>query len=108
MIERLFRYLSSLRFTLLLIISLGTLFLLGIWIPQKSLLQGKYQLWKAGYPSLVSFLETLHLTEIYTSPLTLALWGFFFVNLALVMWQRVPVVRQKLAFSPAKLGDPLS
>jgi cytochrome c biogenesis protein ResB len=41
------------------------------------------------------FLELLELTDIYTSPLTLTLWGLFFLNLLFVMISRVPIIWQR-------------
>ncbi len=107
MIRRLYRILVSLRFTVFLFISLSVIFLLGLWIPQKSLLKKDlYLQWKEGSPLLVSFLEALGFTDIYTSPVTLTLWTLFFLNLSLVMWQRVAVVRKKVALSEERFDDP--
>lgn len=107
MIRRTITALRSLRFTLVLILSLSLIFLLGLWIPQKGLLtRDLYLAWKEGSPRLVSFLEALRFTDIYTSPVTLALWVLFFLNLVLVMWSRVAVVRAKIGFSGSKLEDP--
>lgn len=100
--------LGSLRFTISLITALGVIFLLGLWIPQKGVLDYEaYQQWKQKLPGLVAVIENLGLLEIYRSPLTLILWGLFFINLSLVMWQRLPVVRRKLAL-PDPLPDPRS
>lgn len=109
MIKKLLKYLSSLRFTLLLISLLGLIFLLGLWIPQRALVKGKmFEQWQANSPALVGFLEAIQFTEIYTSPITVALWALFFLNLALVMWQRLPLIRSRITISEAKLGDPES
>jgi hypothetical protein len=91
MLSRTWKGLGSLKFTILLIISLAVMFLLGLLIPQKELL-GKeaYLLWRGDHPSLVSLLESLQLTDLYRSPLSLVLWGLFFLNLALVMAPRLP------------------
>lgn len=107
--KRLLNYLSSLRFTLCLIVSLGVIFLLGLWIPQKGVLKKALFLqWKAASPDLVAFLDLLQLTDIHTSPITLSLWVLFFLNLSLVIRQRIPLVRKKIVFSDGKLEDPSS
>lgn len=109
MMRRLLGYLTSTRLTLCLILLLGTMFLLGLWIPQKGLLKKDlYLQWQAASPGVVSVLDALGLTQIYTSPVTLTLWSLFFLNLALVMWQRIPVVRKRIAFGKEKLEEPAS
>lgn len=106
-LKRFFNYLGSLRFTLFLILSLALIFLLGLWIPQKALLQRElYQQWQTGSPSLVAALELAGLTNIYTSPVTLTLWGLFFLNLAMVTSKRLPLLRQRIALNDSKLEDP--
>ena len=91
MLSRAWKKLGSLKFTIFLIISLSVLFLLGLLIPQKELL-GKeaYLQWRADHPALLSLLETLQLTDLYRSTLSLSLWGLFFLNLLLVMAPRIP------------------
>ena len=85
--------LASLRLTILLIISLTVAFLLGLVIPQKDLfVKETFLQWKGEHPLLVSLLDRLHFTEIYTSPLILFLWGLFFINLSLVMADRIPLI----------------
>src|SRR5690242_5438351 len=107
MIKKIVKYLSSLRFTLLLICLLGVMFLAGLWIPQRSLVTAEQLAqWKTHAPLLVGTLETLQLTSIYTSPIILALWIGFFLNLSLVMWQRIPLVRMRIALTPPKAWDP--
>jgi hypothetical protein len=106
MINKITKYLGSLRFTLLIICLLGFMFLLGLWIPQKSLVKEWYFQWKTNAPGLVAFLDALQLTDIYTSPITLTLWVFFFVNLALVMWQRLPLIKKRIALTESKIIDP--
>jgi cytochrome c biogenesis protein ResB len=95
------KFLGSLRLTIALICALGTLFLLGLWIPQKGLVEYQaYQNWQAK-----AFLEFFGLTDIYRSPLVLALWGLFFLNLVFVIWQRLPLVLRRTAL-PEPLPDP--
>ncbi len=106
MITKLRSYLSSLRFTILLICLLGSIFAIGLWIPQKSLLRTIYIEWQKNSPELVAFLDAFGLTTIYTSPITLTLWFFFFLNLSLVLWQRWPVIKNRISLSDSKIADP--
>jgi len=108
MFNKLLKYLSSLRFTILLICLLGLIFAIGLWIPQQRLLKTVYLEWQKNSPALVAFLDALGLTTIYTSPITLTLWLLFFVNLSLVLWQRLPLVRNRITLSEAKIADPLT
>ena len=107
MVKKIIKYLSSLRCTLTMIISLGAMFLLSFILPQKDLLKKQdYLRMKGGSPLFFDIMEKLGLTEVYTSPITLALWVLFFLNLTLVMRQRIPVVMQRVAFPPARIDDP--
>lgn len=106
MFNKLIKNLASLRFTILLICLLGVIFALGLMIPQKSLVKEIYFDWQQNSPALVAFLDALQLTEIYTSWLTLTLWGLFFLNLALVMWQRVPLVRKRIEMPESRIVNP--
>ena len=107
MIRGIYRVLISLRFTLALILLLSLLFLLGLWIPQKNLLTRELYLdWKNSSPGLVSVLEALDLTDIHASPLMLTLWAVFFLNLALVMARRVPIVKKKVQEAGNRIADP--
>jgi len=108
MIKKIVKFLSSLRFTIFLISLVGVMFSLGLWIPQKSLVRGMYLQWQAKAPALVAVLDALRLTTIYSSPLMLSVWGLFFLNLSLVMWQRIPVIKSRIAISGKKLVDPES
>ncbi|HBG05723.1 MAG: hypothetical protein A2075_06040 [Geobacteraceae bacterium GWC2_58_44] len=106
MFSKLIKYLASLRFTILLICLLGVIFALGLMIPQKSLVKDIYFEWQHNSPTLVAFLDALQLTEIYTSWLTLTLWGLFFLNLALVMWQRMPLVMKRIEMPQSRIVAP--
>lgn len=109
MTGRVLKFLGSLRFTLFLILTLSVVFLLGLWIPQKGLIQiDLYLQWKAKAPVIVSVLDALGLTSIYTSPLTLALWLLFFLNLTLVMGKRLRVVKEKLSLPDSTGRAPAS
>ncbi len=89
--------LKSLKFTIFLITCLSSVFFIGLIVPQKSLI-GKdiYLNWKAAKPGLVSFLEFLRFTSIYTSPVTIILWALFFLNLTVIMSNRIPVIWKKV------------
>jgi len=106
MFNKLIKNLASLRFTIVLICLLGVIFALGLMIPQKSLVKEIYFDWQQNSPALVAFLDALQLTEIYTSWLTLTLWGLFFLNLALVMWQRMPLVKKRIEMPESRIVAP--
>jgi cytochrome c biogenesis protein ResB len=108
MFKKIHKNLSSLRFTLFLICLIGVMFMLGLWIPQKSIVMALYTQWKTNTPALVAFLDALKLTTIYSSPLMLTIWGLFFLNLSLVMWQRIPLIKSRITMSDKKLADPLN
>ena len=97
MIRSLYNKLASLRLALYLILALVIVLLLGQWIPQRNVVSREaYLQWKSAMPQTVSALEWAGLTRIYTSPLTLAVWSVFFLNLTVVMIQRAGIVRKKL------------
>lgn len=106
MIKRIIKFVSSLRFTIWVISLLGLVFLLGLWIPQKHLVKAWYFQWQHNAPKMVAVLDALQLTDIYTSPISLTLWGLFFLNLSLVMWQRIPLIKSRIALTPSKIVDP--
>ena len=106
MLKKAVKYLSSLRFTIVLISLLGAIFIIGLWVPQVHLVKDIYLEWHRNSPRLVDFLDAFGLTTIYTSPITIALWSLFFLNLALVLWQRMPVVRHRIALSESNIIDP--
>lgn len=106
MFKKIIKYLSSVKFTIVLICLLGVTFMVGLWVPQARLLKDIYLQWHRNSPRLVELLDALGLTTIYTSPLTITLWVLFFLNLALVLWQRMPVVRHRIACSEANIIDP--
>lgn len=110
---KLIRFFSSLKLTAVLLAAFGLIFLAGQWIPQKGLLkQGLYEQWRQGRPGLVALLESLQFTEIYASPLTLVVWGLFFINLSTVMFKRIGVIGKRIALPggddplPATAGFP--
>jgi len=93
MISAILKRFRSLRFTVMLMVCLLAIFLLGLVIPQQGLLGDElYGAWKASRPKVVAVLEFFSLTNIYTAPVTLALWGLFFLNLIVVMSVRIPMI----------------
>lgn len=106
MFNKIIKYFSSLRFTIMLICVLALIFAVGLWVPQRRLLQSIYLEWQRNSPSLVASLDALGLTTIYTSPITITIWVLFFINLSLVLWQRIPVVKSRITISNAKIIDP--
>jgi len=106
MLKKTLKFLSSLRVTIVLICLLGSVFIIGLWVPQIHLVKDIYLQWYRSSPQLVGFLDALGLTTIYSSPLTITLWALFFLNLALVLWQRMPVVRHRIAISDKNIIDP--
>jgi hypothetical protein len=106
MFNKLIKYLTSLRFTIVLICLLGVIFALGLIIPQKSLVKEIYFEWQKNSPTLVAFLDAFQLTDIYTSWLTLSVWGLFFLNLSLVIWQRMPLVKKRTEMSDTRIVAP--
>lgn len=98
LITGVFRILGSLKFTAFIIIALSIIFLLGLWIPQRTLIGGEiFFQWRSQNPGLVAFLEAIGFTHIYTSFITLSLWILFFLNLILVMWKRFSLIVQKIS-----------
>lgn len=103
MLKSSLKYLGSLRCTLWLILALIAVFSIGFFLPQRALIgQEMYLKWQAASPLLARIDEVLQLTGIFTAPITLALWGFFFLNLLLVMKQRIPLVLARTAVDPDK------
>ena len=107
MFNKLLKYLSSLRFTILLISLLGLIFAIGLWVPQQRLLKTIYLEWQRKSPSLVAFLDAFGMTTIYTSPITITLWLLFFLNLSLVLWQRWPIIKSRITLSETRISDPV-
>jgi hypothetical protein len=88
---------------------LVVIFLLGLWIPQRSLFdQAMYEQWMKNSPQLAPLLDRTGFTHIYSSPLTIGVWGLFFINLILSMWKRIPLVRKRVSLGDENLIDPAS
>jgi cytochrome c biogenesis protein len=85
------------RVTFSLILILVTLFVLGLFIPQKWSFESREQYgdWIAARPIIGPVLDFLGFTDIYTSPITLVFLTLFYINLLLVVANRVPLVIKK-------------
>ncbi|MDA8084228.1 MAG: cytochrome c biogenesis protein ResB [Nitrospiraceae bacterium] len=83
--------------TIVIIMVLLLIFFLGLVVPQKKLYlsRGQYDRWRTDYPITSLVIEKLGLNEIYTSPLTVASLGIFFVNLMVVLAHRIPIVLRR-------------
>jgi hypothetical protein len=105
-VRKLLDALSSLRLTLGLLVALAAFFLVGLAVPQKAVLQRElYEAWRRQSPAVVALLEALGLTDIHASPLAMALWAAFFLNLAVVMALRVPGTLRRIRIDGA-VPDP--
>lgn len=105
MFKKLLDKLSSLKMTASLLALLTSLFLLGMWIPQKRFFDRvQYEQWLQSYPLLAGWLDRIGFTHIFSAPLTIFVWSFFFLNLALVMWKRLPLLQKKVSVDDALLG----
>lgn len=104
--RRLYDVLGSTRLTLGLLLAMAGLLGAGLLIPQRAVLQRQaFEEWAARYPGLVSVLDGTGLTDVYRSPLATLLWSAFFLNLLVVMWRRVPVVRRRIRVD-GEIPDP--
>lgn len=106
MFDKLIKSLRSLRFTIVLISLLGAILVVGLWVPQKDLLREIYFEWKANSPQLVAWLDFFQLTSVYTSWVTITLWLLFFLNLTLVMWQRIPLIFKRIEMPVSRIVPP--
>lgn len=93
MMNKVIEIFRSLRFTVFLILCLVIVFIIGLLVPQKRLIgMEQYFIWKSERPDIVSFLDSVGFTDIYTSTFTLILWVLFFLNLLGVMTKRIPLI----------------
>lgn len=100
-------WLASLRLTLTLLLLLVVIFVLGLWIPQRALFDmALYEQWMKSAPLIAPALDKAGFTHIYSSPLTLAVWALFFINLALSMWKRIPLVKRRMSLGEENLLSP--
>ncbi|MBU5615420.1 cytochrome c biogenesis protein ResB [Geomonas azotofigens] len=103
MLKSTLKYLGSLRCTIWLLVALIAVFSIGFFLPQRSVVgKAAYLKWQASAPLLARIDQTLQLTDIFTAPVTLVIWGLFFLNLLLVMKQRIPLVLAKVQVDPEK------
>lgn len=101
MLKATYKYLGSLRCTLWLLVALIGVFCIGFFLPQRAILgKAAYLKWQAASPVLARIDQALQLTEVFTSPVTLAIWVLFFINLLLVMKQRIPQVVARVNVDP--------
>jgi hypothetical protein len=103
--NRIANILSSTRTTIFLLFSFLIVFLLGQWIPQKKILGELYIQWLEKSPELVSFLDYIGFTDIYSSPLMIFLFSLFFLNLTFVMLKRIPVVKARIGLPEIERTD---
>jgi len=109
MLNKVINRLASLRFTITLLLLLLVIFLLGLWMPQRGLIgQELFEQWLKNSPRLAPALDRAGFTHIYSSYLTIGVWILFFVNLTLSMWQRIPLVKQRLSLGDGNLSNPSS
>jgi hypothetical protein len=93
MLNYLMKIFGSLRFTVGIVAALVVIFIIGMIVPQQPMIgQEAFLRWKHGNPGLVMFLQTLSLTDIFSAPYLLVLWGLFFGNLVAVMIKRIPII----------------
>jgi hypothetical protein len=101
--------LQSTRLSAWLLILLILIYVMGLVIPQKAILQGEgIQAMKQNSPVLYSFLDWLGFLEIYTSTVAIVLLALFFVNLAMVFSRRTSMILSRCAInvpSRAPAGD---
>jgi len=90
------RLLRSMRFTAVIILLLIVIYSLGLLLPQKWMFdsEAQYNAWLAS-GAMNKLLDYLGFTDIYLSPLTIALLVLFFLNLIIVMSDRIPVILRK-------------
>ncbi|UCD83442.1 MAG: cytochrome c biogenesis protein ResB, partial [Deltaproteobacteria bacterium] len=90
------------RLSVILLLILSIILFAGIIIPQKGLFENDYRALVESYPRLASFLDTLGLTEIYSSPLWFILVAALTVNIALCSLYRIkPLIRRARPEAPS-------
>lgn len=73
------------------IVLLGTLYLVGLIVPQERALDPRtYAAWRERRTLLVRVLEETGATDVYASPAMYVALAVFFVSLAAVIWDRAP------------------
>jgi len=104
-IMKIFGLFKSLKFTAVLIGLLGGIYFLSLVIPQKWMFerQENYGGW-VEEDWMHRLLDAVKFTEIYLSPITIALLACFFVNLIVVVTLRAPIILNRLSLSKASPG----
>ena len=101
MAHRAWKYATSTRLTMTILIVLGVLLLLNVVIPQEATLGAAAVDRVAREGSVLRFLLlNMRLSQLSTSPLFLLTLGAFFVNLALVLVDRSLTMLLRLRFNP--------
>jgi len=95
-INKTLHWFKSVRFSAFIIGLLILIYFLGLIIPQKWMFETKsqYDEW-VGRNILNMFLDFIGFTNIYLSPLTIFLLGIFFINLVVVISNRIPLILRK-------------
>lgn len=80
------------RTTMTIILALFALYVLGLIIPQKASFTSaaQYDAWRGAHPMLAGVIETLRLNDIYLAPITILFLALFFLNLIVVLFERLP------------------
>ncbi len=94
--NKVLRFFKSMKVTAAVISLMTLIYILGLFLPQKWMFDSDiaYEVWTD--ESIVnSILDYIGFTDIYTSPLTIALLTVFFVNLLVVTVNRVPVILKR-------------
>ena len=90
------RFFKSLKLTASVIALLVFIYFLGLVLPQKWMFDTEkaFYLWMDESP-INGFLHTIGFTDIYMSPMTVALLTIFFINLIVVTINRVPLILRR-------------
>jgi len=96
-VRRFVRWFRRPRTTLAIILVLFVIYASGLVIPQKSLFASgeEYTRWITRHPFGAVLAEWFGLTDIYLAPVTLFFLAAFFLNLLLVMVQRIPIILRR-------------
>ncbi len=108
-LKALYQRFRSLRTSLYLMLALLAIFILGQLIPQRSiLLPAELEAFRTGYPALFRALDAAGFLRIHSSPLTLAVLGLFFANLALnwVSGLKLALRRVRVDVPPPGMSEP--
>jgi len=94
--QKIIQQFKSVRFSAVIIALLILIYFLGLIIPQKWMFEtmAQYDEW-TGRNVLYMLLDLIGFTNIYLSPLTILLLGLFFINLIVVISNRIPITLRK-------------